>query len=52
MVFRRGRGTHLALFTCGREGERSTAPPLTVRDEQGRRTPEYVEVLRTMRILP
>ncbi len=51
VVFREGRGAHLALYTCAREGPRRDAPPLTVRDRTGRRTPEYLEVLRAMRIV-
>ena len=51
VIFREGRPPHLALFLCAREGQRADLPPLTVRTASGRRTPEYLAVLREMEIV-
>lgn len=41
VVFRRGRAPTIALFVAGWGGARADRPPLVVREEDGRWTPEY-----------
>jgi tRNA1Val (adenine37-N6)-methyltransferase len=50
IVFREGRPPSIALFTCAREGgaRRADAPPLVLRDRDGRRTDTYRAVRRAM----
>lgn len=54
VFFRAGRPPHLALFCCGlptRSGAVcSDLPPLTIRDDQGRRTEAYRQVRRELLI--
>lgn len=50
VIFRDGRPPRLALWTCGRRGERRDLPDLVVRDARGQRTGAYVEVRRTVGI--
>lgn len=50
IIFREGRPPHLALFCCGAGGAPHSAPTLTVRDDSGTRTAEYLDVLRFMEI--
>jgi tRNA1(Val) A37 N6-methylase TrmN6 len=51
VVFRQGRPPRLALFVCGRRGERKTGPDLCVRDRTGQRTAAYLEVMRLLEMV-
>ena len=48
VVFRQGQAPTIALYACAWEGERVDAPPLVVRDSEGRWTPEYVALRKKM----
>ena len=48
VIFRHGRPPMIALFTCGRAGERRDDAPLQVRGPDGERTATYRDVRREM----
>jgi tRNA1Val (adenine37-N6)-methyltransferase len=50
ITFREGRPPALAVFCCGRRGERRDAPSLLVRTASGEHSPAYHEVRRAMLI--
>jgi tRNA1(Val) A37 N6-methylase TrmN6 len=48
VVFRDGQAPTIALFTCAWTGDREDAPPIVVRDKNGRWTPQYIELRKKM----
>lgn len=48
VVFRRGSPPTIALYTCGWQGERDDAPPLVVRETDGRWSTDYLALRQTM----
>lgn len=48
VIFRQGQAPTIALFTCGWQGARVDAPPLVVRDANGRWTERYMAVRQEM----
>jgi tRNA1(Val) A37 N6-methylase TrmN6 len=50
VIFREGDRPVIALYACGRGGDRADARPITVRHRDGRRTEEYRAIRRRMLI--
>ena len=48
VYFRAARPPRIALFTCAWQGIRDDAPPLVIRDREGRWTAEYLSVREEM----